>query len=374
MSLTILERNDNNHLLKSYLQVYKINKLYKIKTDFRKIILRVVKKSILGTNFIYFYSKHGLFISAIINLIIINLNFILFPQLLYNSKAYINNPEDSENIIDNNSNMFFNASKLFNFNRTTQIIFRLFIINLLDLIVFSVIIFNYKYKQKKINRYMNKYTQCAIDSENELIKNKYRCILSEDGKFNLNIYSKKNKNIKNNDNMNDITLYNKINKDKYFFEYVINIPNIRFISNFLYKKAFLPKEKEIINKVIGISNEIEFKYKKKLLMFLLIIIGIIIYVPLMNIFAEEKRKDFINYFGILALLLFVERNNFFNNKSEQIQRVSLLSKEYINFGYYIYINNDIIIIFFVKEQFRNIESIDKIKKLNEVLLHEFELI
>jgi hypothetical protein len=374
MSLTILERNDNNHLLKSYLQVYKINKLYKIKTDFRKIILRVVKKSILGTNFIYFYSKHGLFISAIINLIIINLNFILFPQLLYNSKAYINNPEDSENIIDNNSNMFFNASKLFNFNRTTQIIFRLFIINILDLIVFSVIIFNYKYKQKKINRYMNKYTQCAIDSENELIKNKYRCILSEDGKFNLNIYSKKNKNIKNNDNMNDINLYNKINKDKYFFEYVINIPNIRFISNFLYKKAFLPKEKEIINKVIGISNEIEFKYKKKLLMFLLIIIGIIIYVPLMNIFAEEKRKDFINYFGILALLLFVERNNFFNNKSEQIQRVSLLSKEYINFGYYIYINNDIIIIFFVKEQFRNIESIDKIKKLNEVLLHEFELI
>ena len=55
----ILERNDNLHLLKSYVRVYKTNSLYKMKANLRKNILRIVKKSILGTNFILFYSKHG---------------------------------------------------------------------------------------------------------------------------------------------------------------------------------------------------------------------------------------------------------------------------------------------------------------------------
>ena len=163
-------------------------------------------------------------------------------------------------------------------------------------------------------------------------------------------------------------------KSEYFFEYVINFPNIRFLSLYLYKKIFLPKEKEIINKIINISNEIEYKYKKKLLIFLIVIISIITYIPLVNIFAHEEKKDFINYFGILVLILYVERNNFFNNKSEQIQRVSLLNMEYINSGYYIYISNDLISIFYIKEKYRNIDSIDIIKKMNENLLLKFDLI
>ena len=73
-------------------------------------------------------------------------------------------------------------------------------------------------------------------------------------------------------------------------------------------------------------------------------------------------------------MLFVERNNFFRNKTEQIQRVSQLNNEYINNGYYIYINNDIISIFFVKEKYRKKEFIDKIKKLNEKILYKFDLI
>ena len=72
-------------------------------------------------------------------------------------------------------------------------------------------------------------------------------------------------------------------------------------------------------------------------------------------------------------MLFVERNNFFRNKIEQIERVSLLNKEYINNGYYIYINNDIISIFYIKEKYRKIEFIDKIKQLNEKMLNKFDL-
>ena len=355
MSVAILERNDIYHLLNSYTRAYKTSKLYKMKLNYRKNILRIVKKSLLGTNFIFYYSKHGFFVSAIFNLIIINLNFILFPKLL--NKSYTNYLDVDPEIYTQNYN-------LRNFNNSLYIIFRLFIINLLDLIVISVILIDNKCKQKKINKYMEIYTQCAIEPENKLIKKNFNCVISKDGNFNIEINSTKNK-----INCNSI----KTNKN-YFFEYVINLPNIRFLSHYIYKRILLPKEKEIINRIVGISNEIEFRYKKKLLSFLLIIVSLIVYIPLKNIFSEEKKKDFLNYFGILILMLFVERNNFFRNKTEQIQRVSQLNNEYINNGYYIYINNDIISIFFVKEKYRKKEFIDKIKKLNEKILYKFDLI
>ena len=73
------------------------------------------------------------------------------------------------------------------------------------------------------------------------------------------------------------------------------MPNIRYISNYIYKKMLSPIEKELINRIVSISNEIEYKYKKKLLTFLLIIISIIFYIPLKNFLFDEKKKDFINY-------------------------------------------------------------------------------
>ena len=362
MSVAVLERKDNLHLLKSYIRVYETNKLYKMKIYYRKIILRIVKKSILGTNFIYFYSKQGVFRTALFNMIIINLNLILFPKLLYNSKSYSYFANDKD--FQNESEIYSPNYRLFTFNKTTYIIFRIFIINLLDLILLFIMFINYKYKQKMINKYMEVYTQCAIKPENKLIKKNYYCSISNDGKFNIEIYSTKK--IKNK-GVND-------NRNKYFFEYVINVPNIRFFSRYAYKKILLPKEIEIIKRIIAISNEIEYRYKKKLLKFLIIIIFVIIYIPLKNMISEEKNKDFLNYFGILILILFVERNNFFKNKSEQIEKVASLNNEYINNGYFIYINNYIISIFFIKEKLRNIESIEKIRELNEKILHKFDLI
>ena len=46
MSVVILERNDNYHLLNSYVRAYKTSKLYKMKINYRKNILRIVKKSL----------------------------------------------------------------------------------------------------------------------------------------------------------------------------------------------------------------------------------------------------------------------------------------------------------------------------------------
>ena len=361
-STIILERSDNYNLSKSYIRVYKTNTLYKMKNHYRKTILRIVKKSILGTNFIYFYSKHGLFISAIFNIVIVNLNFLLFPQLLYKSKFFNNYSDEKE--INNEINNISPDFKVFHSNKFIHIIFRIFIINLLDVLVLSVLTISFKFKQKKINKYMEQYTQFSIESENNFLNKNYNCNISKDGKFNIEIKSIKN--------INDRNLLK--NNNNIFFEYVINLPNIRFFSNYIYKKIFSPVEKEIIDRIVAISNEIEYKYKKKLLTFLLIIISVIIYIPLKNFLFEENKKDFINYFGILILMLFVERNNFFKNKNEQIQRVSNLNYEYINNGSYIYINNEIISIFYVKENYRNKESIDKIKEINERLLYKSDLI
>ena len=76
---------------------------------------------------------------------------------------------------------------------------------------------------------------------------------------------------------------------------------------------------------------------------------------------------------MLFLIIFVDRDNFFKNKSEQIEKISLLNNDYINDGYFIYIDNDIISIFFLKEKYRNKESLEKIKKLNEKLQYDFDI-
>ena len=278
MSVAVLERKDNLHLLNSYIRVYETNKLYKMKIYYRKIMLRIVKKSILGTNFIYLYFKHTLFKTALFNMIIINLNLILFPKLFYNSKSNANFSNDKD--FQNESEIYSPNYRLFTFNKTIYIIFRIFIINILDIFILSVMAINYNYKQKIINKYMEVYTQCAIRRENKLIKKRYYCSISNDGKFNIEIYSTKK--IKNK-GVN-------YNRHKYFFEYVINVPNIRLFSPYAYKKILLPKEIEIINRIATISNEIEYRYKKKLLRFLLIIIFVIIYIPLKNIISEEKNN------------------------------------------------------------------------------------
>ena len=157
MSFSLLERSDSLRPLNSYTKVYKTNSLYKMNFFYRKNILRIVKKSILGSNFIYFYSKHGLFISTLFNILIININLLLFPKLLSNSKSNTNSQDD----IDNNNinekesthiDNFFN----FNLNNPASIIYKILIINSIDFMVLSTMLIHYKYKERKINKYMQK--------------------------------------------------------------------------------------------------------------------------------------------------------------------------------------------------------------------------
>lgn len=361
MSFSVLSRKDHLNPLSSYTSIYDINSLHSIGNEHKKNILRVVKKSILGTNFIFWYSKNTAFIAAVVNFIIINTCFVIFPQLIFHSK-------DIEHLIDEilteqeELSKSKNPFSLFTNRKPSDFIVRLFISNLIDSFILITITLNYRLKERKINKYMRQYTECSIENENKLINDKYNCTISDDGNFSIEINKSKGEN------------NNCYHKSKYFFEYAINFPNMKSAFNYLYKKAFLPKEKEIIDKISGISSEIETKYQKKLLKFFFIIITVLLCIPLFKYSYEEAQLSYIHYFSILSLSLFVQRNIFLKNKNEQIKCVSLLNYEYMNDGYYIYINNDMISVIYLKEEFRNFEYFDKIRELNEQFLKKFNLI
>ena len=138
------------------------------------------------------------------------------------------------------------------------------------------------------------------------------------------------------------------------------------MTNYLYRKIFLAKEKEIIDKIMIISNEIEYKYKKKLLNFLFLIIGFMLILPFLRLMNEKNNLEFFNYLGILLLSLFVQNDIYSKNKKEQFDRISELNEEYLN--------EYMISIFYLKEVYRNVESLENIKQFNENLIHEFELV
>ena len=342
MSSITLERRDESEQLSSYTKVYKTSKLYLFEDDYRNNILKIVKKAILGTNFIYYYSKKKVFLTSILNLFLININFLIFPQLLSPSKEFIESNDNGTQEQLNSKNKYYN----------------MIMINVLDICAILYFYFEYKFNQNKIIKYMNKLTQCAIAGENNLMRKHYNCQISSKGNFDIEINTSKN----------------NPKSESYFFEYVINFPNISHFSEYLYQKLFLPKEKEIINKIKILSKEIEKKHKKQLLKNILLIFVIIVLLTFCSVVGDGKKEYICNFFGMLILLIYVIFNNSLSNTSEQIKEVSTLNNEYIIHGYYIYINKDIISLFFVKEEYRNLESINNISNLVNELLLKFELI
>ena len=357
MPITTLVRKDRYLPNKSFVKIYDTRSLYKMKDKYRISILRIVKKTLLGTNFCFWYSKHDAIISAALNFVVINICFILFPKILFKSIPKIQQTKVISTDEKNNISVFSEEP-----SKKSKIFLRVLISNILDLICLSILVFGYKRKQKKISKYMKKYTQCSLISENYKIKKHYHCLISKDDNFNIEIH--KSKKVNN----------NKFENKNIFFEYVINLPNIRFLSNYLYRKIFSLKEKEIIDKIMMISNEIEYKYKKKFVNFLFLTIGFMLILSFMGLMKEKNKYEFFNYLGILLLSLFVQNDIYSKNKKEQLNRISELSEEYLNDGYFIYINEYMISIFYLKEEYKNDESLDNIKQLNENLIKEFGLV
>ena len=130
----------------------------------------------------------------------------------------------------------------------------------------------------------------------------------------------------------------------------------------------------IIYNINSISEEVDYKYKKKLLKFILIIVSILIFIPFFSYISDKKKLDVINYIGIFSLFLFVQYNISLKNKNEQINYISLLNERYIKDGYFIYINKDIISIFYLKEEYKINNDIYHIYKINENFMKKYSLI
>lgn len=351
-----LPRQDKINRLNSYVNVYDTKQLSSIDKKNNINILRIIKKTILGTNFCYWYTKNNLFASAIANFVIINTCFVLFPQIIFNSFHMKKILEDLENSKeDDKKPLTIDGS---------DFLFRLSMSNFIDIFLFATLALFYKYKEKKINKYMEIYTQYSIKEENDmLIKNNIFCEIASD-EFDIEI-KKSNKKL----NLNNIYQ----NKQECFFRYVINYPIVKDISHFLYRKIYTEKEKEIINNINAICDEVDYKYKRKMIKFILIIASIIICFSVFSYISTKKKLDLINYVGIFTLFIYVQINIFFKNKKEQINYVSLLNERYFKDGYFIYINSDIISIFYLKEDYRINADIKTINELNEKFMKKYDI-
>ena len=336
MSSIILQRKDKSEKSDNFANVYDLNPLSSIDKDYHPNILRIIKKAILGINFSHLYKKQDIISSIITKFIIANI-FLLITTI---TTLFNKNKVEEIEITENNE-----VKKKYEKN-SSDYLYKLVITNVFDIATFIIVFTFFKLKEKKLKKYMETLTQNAIYQDNEIIKNKYFCKISKDGNYNIEI--KQDTNAKNKSN------------NIIFFEYVINLPNISKISELLYDKLFLPKEKEIVQLINTAGDALDLKYKKKLIFSY---ISIIICILVFDFFSSNNYF----FFVIMTLVVFAQGNIFFNNKSELIKFIQNINFVYINERYFIYANSDIISIFYLKEEYKTNGNISELIKVNKKL-------
>ena len=341
MSQIILKRKDASGMLKSYKEVYDLSPLSSIEEEYRKIILRIVKKSILGCNYCYSYIKNKKKSYERVCLSLISLSYNLHSLL--DSLTDFYKGEDEKNL--NNGNDW---AKYITFAWT-----------IITLVQQMVLIFKEDKKEENMKKYMEIFTQRAINEENEKMKNKYFCEISKDGNFDIII------NKINNDNNSQVKY------QSYFSKYVINIPNVdetSLVANHIYSAIFSKMDEEFVVLVMVIFIAIENSNRKKLLKFIQISVIISIIIPLYNFYYPENTIKNLNlYFFITNALLAIYNIFNFNlkNKNQKRAAISLINELFINKGYFINMNDDIISIFALKDEYIFNNNIKRIADINE---------
>ena len=341
MSQIILKRKDASGMLKSYKEVYDLSSLSSIEEEYRKIILRIVKKSILGCNYCYSYIKN--------------------KKKSYESVclSLISLPYNLHNILDSLTNFYKEEDEknLNNGNGWAKYI--TFAWSIITLVVQMVLIFKEDKKEENMKKYMEIFTQRAINEENEKMKNKYFCEISKDGNFDIII------NKIHNDNNSQVKY------QSYFSKYVINIPNVdetSLVANHIYSAIFSKMDEEFVVLVMVIFIAIENSNRKKLLKFIQISVIISIIIPLYNFYYPENTIKNLNlYFFITNALLAIYNIFNFNlkNKNQKRAFISVINEIFISKGYFINMNDDIISIFALKDEYIFNNNIKRIADIDE---------
>ena len=341
MSQIILKRKDASGMLKSYKEVYDLSSLSSIEEEYRKIILRIVKKSILGCNYCYSYIKNKKKSYERVCLSLISLSYNLHSLL--DSLTDFYKGEDEKNL--NNGNGWAK--------------YITFAWSIITLVVRMVLIFKEDKKEENMKKYMEIFTQRAINEENEKMKNKYFCEISKDGNFDIII------NKINNDNNSQVKYQSSFSK------YVINIPNVdetSLVANHIYSAIFSKMDEEFVVLVMVIFIAIENSNRKKLLKFIQISVIISIIIPLYNFYYPENTIKNLNlYFFITNALLAIYNIFNFNlkNKNQKRAFISVINEIFISKGYFINMNDDIISIFALKDEYIFNNNIKRIADIDE---------
>lgn len=333
--------------------VFKKDDLDGINENYRYTFLRIEKKAILGTNFIRLGKSFIPLACQMKNMFKVNVLLFVIYQLIQFEKNIIDHFDKNETEFD--------STKLIK----DSIIFCCFEINSFIAIMISYLTFIYKSYKYKIINYIQKFTQISIERENKLIKNKYYCEISAHNNFKIEIYRN---NIYNNIYNSSLT-----NDSASFYVYVINIPNNTFDDNSHSYKFLLQKEREIIDIIRYVQKEIE-KINSRLYAKLFIFSFLIYYIPLIILFSSyENIFIYILFFSFLIEMILLNFYLYYKIKKEIIENIFVLNNNIIINGYYIYINDYIISIFYLIEKYRNKESIDMIRFNINKLLNKFNL-
>ena len=335
MSQIIFKRKDSSKKSNSYKDIYDLEPLSSIEREYHENILRIIKKSILGSNFYYSYAYPNIKSYITQSLSLISLCFFSAPELL---------------------NFLFNVNKGENESKLEN--YASFVWSIISLIINIILIINDFKKTKSISKYMEFSTQLAIIEENEKMKGKYFCQISNDGNFNVEIKKNSNKNF-------------EIKNKNYFFKYMINLPNINSTSlliDCLYYEMFSEIDKEMVNLIIYLFDLIEDKNEKKFKKFFRNIKIISMFIPFFNFFWPEKTINNFNLICAFTISLLIAYN--IGNYTLTIKRqkrlvINDINKQCYKIGYFINLNDDVISICVLKDEYKFNNNIKKIGDNNE---------
>lgn len=350
----IMKRKREEEINKNYTKIYDLSKLDKyeiIPFEEKRNILITIKKILLATND---YIKTCNYMETLKYIIISTMIFLFFITLycpIYNFYYFSSGKELFE------ESTLFQKIYCFYFFEVIEVIFRITINHI---------------KVKKVKKVMNGYAKCIIYQNQK--DNNFN-IYIDDKSFDLYIMKREfYKNIFKNEEKTYHFLNNIKNN---FYQYVIIYPNVRYYN--WDRKILNEKENEIADNIIQTIQTSEKEHVKKY-GFSIFIVWALYFFSFNNLIKGNKLLSlffrFINciYTKIVSIFL---TNSF---KNALMEKEEILSKQYIQNGYFIILNFCTIQIFKLNDGYvDNTLNIDEIYKtinkdvgnLNQKIIENF---
>ena len=330
----ILKRNSEEEVRLNYTKIYdlsQINRIKDISIEEKTSLLITIKKILLSTNE-YIYTNNILEITRyIIMSLLIFISFLIVYSPIY--KSYFLSEKELENI---DESTFIQKLYCYFFFEIIEIIFRITIDNM---------------KTKKVTKIMRYYAKSIINQNIDNFSLNF-----EDTNFDLYILRKSFfKNLINFNKDNKLSLAGVKND---FYQYVIIYPNVRYYK--WDRKILNEKENEIANNIIKTISMAEKEHIKKF-GFSVIIVWILYFLSFNRLIKGQKLNSLGYRFIIFAFTKIVSyfMSNYFKNNL--MEKEEILSKQYIQQGYFILLSFTAIEIFKLKDGY-----VDNSLNINEI--------